>query len=105
MSFLATIPIWLGCFACYLASDKQQAIEISINKRIGNTLLLLGYVLGSIIFSLSFSITSSLLAALVVLMLALVSHTILSTYIKRIWLFNGVTVALLLTLAGVNYVA
>lgn len=105
MSFLAIIPIWLGCLACYLGSEKQLPLNKPINKSIANFLLVIGYFIGVAIFSVSFALTSSLLAAFVALMLALVSHTILSTYTNNIWRFNTSVVASLLVLAGVSYVA
>lgn len=105
MSFLAIIPIWLGCLAGYLGSERQQIIQYSINKKIANALLVIGFLFGCLVFSLSYSITSSLLASLVVLMLALVCHTILSVYVTLPWLFNAMIVSLLCLIAGVNYVA
>ena len=105
MSFLAIIPIWLGCLACYLGSEKQLLLSKPMNKFSANFLLVIGYFIGVTIFSLSFALASSLLAAFVTLMLALVSHTILSTYTTSIWRFNAPVVASLLVLAGVSYVA
>ena len=105
MSLLAIIPIWMGCLLCYLGSTKQQALTKSISKKVANTSLITGYVLGSFLFATHFPIASSLLAALVVLMLALVSHTIVSVYFKSVWLFNGLVIATLCVLAGMNYVA
>lgn len=105
MSFLAIIPIWLGCLAAYLGSEKQQIIQHSINKKVANSMLLIGFLIGSFVFSLSYALASSLLAAVVVLMLALVCHTILSVYVTRPWLLNAMIVSLLCLIAGVNYVA
>ena len=105
MSFFAIIPIWLGCLGCYLGSDKQQIIGTSINKKMANSLLVLGYFLGVMCFSFSFPLASSLLAGLVVLMLSLVSHTILSVYIKKVMTFNVSIIGILLFLTGLSYVA
>lgn len=105
MSFFAIIPIWLGCLGCYLGSDKQQIITTSINKNYANTLLVLGYILGVVCFAVSFSLASSMLAALVVLMLALISHTVLSVYVKNVMTFNLSVIFILLVLASLSYVA
>lgn len=104
MSFIAVIPIWLGCFACYLGSDKQTITNAPINKTLANTLLILGYVAGCVLFSLSYPVASSVLAAFVVLMLGLISHTILSVYVSSLKL-NAIVMAVAMTFAGVSYVA
>ena len=105
MSFLAIIPIWLGCLACYLGSEKQQILTKPLTKWLAYSLLLIGYLSGCALFSTVFAIPSSFLAALVALMLALIAHTILNAYINRIFLFNGLTVTVLIMFAGVSYVA
>jgi VIT1/CCC1 family predicted Fe2+/Mn2+ transporter len=95
----------LGCLACYLGSDKQQIIVTSINKKLANSALGLGYFLGVMCFAFSFPFASSLLAGLVVLMLSLVSHTILNVYIKKVMTFNVSIIGILLFLTGLSYVA
>lgn len=105
MSFFAIIPLWITSLFCYLTSEKQSITTKPMNKKLGVALLIAGYCLSSFLFSFDYAVASSLLASLVVLMLALVTHTILSTYSKRVFVHNALVVALLVIIGGINYVA